>query len=239
MPTNEAGDDSASDGTGDRSGRTDPASRADLDALQGDVTALEETLGDLRDELEGGRTGSPFPTPSLANLRRFTSEVSIPMTILVLETNLRALRILQRALRAAPESGAATDRGGRGGAVSRRAADASLRALGRLDGALADLQSSAVAGGAEGDGTVAELLAEADRLRDRVRTELDRVEASTARADEAWDTSMDAVGGPTDGGEAVAVDVDAELDSIRAQVNEETENDGRGDEQRAGEGDGE
>lgn len=226
MPTDD-GHESGPDATEPRPGSDQPASGADLDALQADVRALEETLAELRDELDGSRTSSLLPAPSFRDLRWFTTEVSIPMTVLVLEANVRALRILQRALRSAPESGKATDSGVQDSAVGRRAADASVRALGRLDGALADLRSSAGAAGAGDGGNVTDLLDEAERLRERVRTELDRMEATRSRGREDWATASDPGDTPFHQEDAVAIDVEAELDSIRDQVEDENDEDGQ------------
>jgi hypothetical protein len=59
------------------------------------VAELVTALQGLEGELDPPRGPRP-PTPR--ELRRFTSEVAIPGMILVLETNIRALRLLQRAL---------------------------------------------------------------------------------------------------------------------------------------------
>ncbi|MFB6200576.1 MAG: hypothetical protein ABEI98_01045 [Halorhabdus sp.] len=61
------------------------------------VRELAGTLRSLRQELrETDRRGD-----GLDRLVRFTSEVTIPATILVLETNIRTLRLLQRSMRIA------------------------------------------------------------------------------------------------------------------------------------------
>ena len=68
------------------------------------VADLVRTLRELEDELEPPEPdGTPrLPTPE--DFRRFTSEVAIPGLILVLETNIRALQLVQRALRIATDS---------------------------------------------------------------------------------------------------------------------------------------
>ena len=222
------GDAEASAGAAsDPPGGPRPASAADVEALRADVATLESTLADLRDELQGRdalaaprRRGLLSP-PRIGDLRRFTTEVSIPVAVLVLETNLQALRILQRALRAGGESGS-SDSLGSGSLLGRGAADAGQRALARLDDALADLQSSAVASGGAGGSAVDDLLDEADRLRERVRSELEEMEAETAALEEtARADSAPEGGGGTAGADTrteVPVDVESELDSIRAEV---------------------
>lgn len=203
--------------TGDDAGQSDDApvdgsgstGSADLEALRADVAALEDTLSDLQAEL-ADRSGPPSRPPRLRDLRRFTAEVTIPMAILVLETNVRALRILQRALRVDAE-----ERTGGGGetaaSVGRRAADASGVALDRLGDALSDLQHSVSA--EEREGSVGRLLDEAATLQARVQQELERLETEA-------DTAARSDLGETDG-ESVPIDVDAELESIKEQVEDE------------------
>jgi hypothetical protein len=191
---------------------SEPADAADLRALREDVAGLEETLQDLQSELQG-RPRRRFRPPGLRELRRLTTEVTIPMTILVLETNVRALRILRRAL---DEESATAGRGAgeTAGRVGRRAADVSGRALDRLGDALADLQESVAP--AEEDESLDGLLDEAASLQDRVESQLQRVETGAGMETDAP--------GPDDGDQAVAIDVDAELESIRSEIDDEDDN---------------
>jgi hypothetical protein len=194
---------------GPTAGSREGAPEADLAALREDVEELQRTLADLQTELSPVGRGL-FPTPRLRDLRRFTTEVTIPMAILVLETNVRALSVLQRALRLAedrePSSG-----GDLAAGVGRRAADASQRTLGRLEGVLADLQASVAAD--EGEEPLARLLDDAATLQDRVTAELDRMDSSTDRDGSVRETEP--------GADPVAIDVEAELESIRKQIDEE------------------
>ncbi|WP_434530721.1 DUF7547 family protein [Haloarcula sp. NS06] len=170
----------------------------DLTAL---VTDLVTTLQELETEVEPTTdSGLPRP-PTPGELLRFTSDVTIPAVILVLKSNIEALKLLRRALRMA--EGRPTSTGSASDEVRQRASDLSRATLSRLDGALTDLQQ-AVEGTSE-DEEARELIQEAQQLRNQIRDRL---------ADES------------DGGEAVdpeqvtdvPVDVDAELRSIKDDI---------------------
>ncbi|MDQ2072180.1 hypothetical protein RBH20_06460 [Haloarcula sp. H-GB4] len=170
----------------------------DLTAL---VTDLVTTLQELETEVEPTTdSGLPRP-PTPGELLRFTSDVTIPAVILVLKSNIEALKLLRRALRMA--EGRPTSTGSASDEVRQRASNLSRATLSRLDGALTDLQQ-AVEGTPE-DEEARELIQEAQQLRNQIRDRL---------ADES------------DGGEAVnpeqvtdvPVDVDAELRSIKDDI---------------------
>ena len=169
-----------------------------------DVTALLSelvgTLQDLEREVEP-RTerGRPRP-PSMAELRRFTSEVTIPAAILVLKTNIEALKLLRRALRIADGQPAS---GSGGQALGARASQLSQATLSRLDDALTDLQG-AVEGRPE-DREARELLSEARQLREAVAEQLRGEMDQTATDGEATE---------------VPVDVDAELRSLKDDIDD-------------------
>lgn len=163
--------------------------RPDLSTLVGDLT---RSVRELQSELEPDR-GPPRP-PTPGELARFTSEVTIPAIILALETNIRALELLRRALRVAdrrepvrPDTAAARE----------RAEDLGRATLSRLDSVLADLQDALE--GRPPDDEARELLDEARDLREEIDNRL---------AEGATDT----------GGEPVGVDVDAELQSLKDDV---------------------
>jgi hypothetical protein len=186
----------------------------DLTAL---ITDLVTTLQDLETEVEPTTdSGLPRP-PTPGELLRFTSDVTIPAIILVLRTNIEALKLLRRALRMA--EGRPTSTGSASGEMRQRASDLSRATLSRLDGALTDLQS-AVEGTPE-DEEARELIREAQQLRTQIQERL---------ADEPGETGDDDASQATD----VPVDVDAELRSIKDDID-------TGDEGEAGSenGDGE
>lgn len=170
----------------------------DLTAL---ITDLVTTLQELETEVEPTTdSGLPRP-PTPGELLRFTSDVTIPAVILVLKTNIEALKLLRRALRMA--EGRPTSTGSAGSEVRQRASDLSRATLTRLDGALTDLQR-AVEGTPEDD-EARELIHEAQQLRAQIQDRL---------ADETGDAAADTPPESTD----VPVDVDAELRSIKDDI---------------------
>jgi len=185
-------------------------SRRDDDESLARLSAeLARSLRDLQREVEPEPPGPPGlrpPTPE--ELLRFTDEIAIPGIILVLETNIRALRLLQRAIRLATDQPTATDRDT---PVRDRAVDLSQATLSRLDDALADLQA-AIEGRPEDDDT-RELLTEARSLRDEIDERLAAESDAGITVDEAGE------------GTEVPVDVDAELRSIRAEINDDSDDD--------------
>ncbi|MDT3435348.1 hypothetical protein [Haloarcula sp. 1CSR25-25] len=171
----------------------------DLTAL---ITDLVTTLQELETEVEPTTdSGLPRP-PTPGELLRFTSDVTIPAIILVLKTNIEALKILRRALRMA--EGRPTATGSASNEVRQRASDLSRATLSRLDGALTDLQQ-AVEGTPE-DEEARELIQEAQQLRRQIQDRL--TDETAASADAEPDQVTD-----------VPVDVDAELRSIKDDIN--------------------
>lgn len=199
-------------------------SRSDGDSDLGPLVAdLVTTLREIESEFEP-RTESGLPRPpSPRELVRFTSDVGIPAAILLLRTNIEALRLLQRALRMAdgrpPTTGAGSTE------VRRRAEQLSKTTLSRLDGALADLQEAVE--GTPQDEDARDLIEEARALRADVERKLaDGTDGSGEdEASPAGDESDD---------QSVPVDVDAELRSIKDEFDA---NDGHGSED-GGENDG-
>lgn len=176
-----------------------------------DVTALlaelVRTLEDLRTEVEP-RTerGRPRP-PTVEELLRFTSDVTIPAAILVLKTNIEALKLLRRALRLA-EGRPATASGGSG--VQERATQLSRTTLARLDDALSDIQGAVE--GRPADEDARELLDEARQLREALAEQLAEAQSQSGASD------SDALEGTE-----VPVDVDAELQSIKSDLDDGTD----------------
>jgi hypothetical protein len=159
-------------------GDTGRAGREDLEARVGE---LAETLDRLERELEG--RGRP------RGLLRFTREVTIPAVILVLRTNIEALRVLQRALAFADDDG---------GRLRSRAEEAGRSALDGLDDALREVSDAL--SGRPVDSEARDLLDRARDLQAEIEADLDEGEP-----------------GPT-GTEGVDVDVDRELRSIKDEV---------------------
>ena len=198
---------------------------------------LSATLSDLRDELDGRREpprglfGLPRP-PTPRELLEFTDEFTIPAVIAVLEANIRALEAFQGAIRLARVGDEATERGREARA---RTEDLGRGALDRLDDVLVDLQDAL--DGRPADPEARTLVDDAralrreidERLRETDRRSNDR---RTSRRD-AWTAERDRRRPEDETGEShsrdaaadesVAIDVDAELDSIREAVDEEND----------------
>jgi hypothetical protein len=203
-------------------------SEEDLASL---VAELVRSLQELQRELEpGGRRRGPPRPPTPGELAEFTSEVAIPGLVLLLETNIRALRLLQRALRLAADRDTES-RGPREQRLAERAAAASGETLSRLDDVLAELQNAVE--GRPTDDEARQLLAEARRLRAEVQQRLDdRVrdaEGEPRAVTESEEDSAMAEGDQNDDGDHVEVDVEAELDAIRDELDGTT---GRDDDAR-------
>jgi len=170
------------------------------------LTELVTTLQDLETEVEPTtENGRPRP-PTPGELLRFTSDVTIPAAILVLKTNIEALKLLRRALRIA--EGRPTGSSG-GHNVRARASELSRTTLSRLDDALSDLQGAVE--GRPPDDEARELLAEARELRASLAEQLADGEAM--------------VDGETAEPTEVPVDVDAELRSIKDDIEDASDGD--------------
>lgn len=165
------------------------------------LAELTRSLETLQRELEpsGGRPAPPSPR----QLVRFTSEVTIPALVLVLETNVRALKLVQRALRMAEgraETGESETRA--------RAVELGQATLSRLDDTLDDLQG-ALEGRPPDD--------EARRLLDQVRDLEDEIEAQLRAGETSGSETSDT---------EVDIDVDAELQSLKDDVDDDPKGDG-------------
>jgi len=173
------------------------SSRDDIPALLSElVTTLQEIESEVEPTTENGLPRPPTP----AELVRFTSDVAIPAGILILKTNIEALKLLRRTLRMA-EGRPATE-GSNAGEVRERATRLSRATLDKLDSALADLQDAMA--GQPTDDEARELLREARELR---------AELDDRLADEGSN-------GATADTDDVDVDIDAEIRSLKAEVDD-------------------
>jgi len=161
------------------------------------LAELTDRLDSLQRELERRRRPPLVPRPPRADeLRQFTSDVAIPGLILLLETNVRALKLFQRTLRTAEASES------RGPAAADRASELGGAALARLDSALEEVQSALAA--EPPDSEARELLEDARNLQTEIQDRLTDGELDTPET------------GPS-------VDVEAELQSIKDQVDADDE----------------
>jgi hypothetical protein len=192
----------------------DRSSDEDLAQL---VSELVGALRDIEREIDPpDRRRPPLPTPD--ELRQFTSEVAIPGLILMLETNIRALRLLQRALELGDRADQASESAEE---VRERAASLSATTLDRLDDVLVELQSSM--DGRPNSDVAAALLEDARELRQEVRSRLAESATQEDGQGEGFTEDSDGGGGladDADGDGGVPVDVDAELQSIKDELDE-------------------
>ncbi|MDL5360788.1 hypothetical protein [Halalkalicoccus sp. NIPERK01] len=200
------------------------------DDLEERVDELQRSLEELRREIEPrpprGPGGLPRP-PTPGELVRFADRQAIPTAIAVLEANVRALELLQEALRLADTGRAA----GEGAERTReRAEDLSRRSLDRLDAVLDDLQEATRGDTLPPDGDERDILEDARRLREEIADRIEEAEREGQRYRTRGRTSG-AEGSTTS--EGVTIDVEDELDSIRAELDgdDATEN---GDENGTG-----
>jgi hypothetical protein len=174
-----------------------------LSQLVGDLTNAVEQL---QSELEAN-AGPPRP-PTPRQLARFTSDVTIPAIILVLETNVRALRLVQRALRI-PEG---RDVDAEASGARQRATELGRATLTRLDDALTDLGETLDDSSTDGDAR--DLLQEVRDLQSEVDQRLEQTDP---------DSGTDTERGASD---SVDIDVDAELQSIKHDVEGDNSHEG-------------
>jgi len=161
------------------------------------LAELTERLDRLQRELERRRRPPLIPRPPRAEeLRQFTTDVAIPGLILLLETNVRALKLFQRTLRTAEASES------RGSAAADRASELGAATLARLDSALEEAQS--VLAAEPPDSEARELLEDARTLQTEIQNQLTDDELDTLET------------GP-------GVDIEAELQSIKDQVDADEE----------------
>lgn len=175
---------------------------------------LTRELRRLQREVEPDRRGLHRPSPR--TLSRFTSEVAIPGLILLLQTQIRALELLRRTIRLAEGR---DPRGERGGSEMRQRAETlGQTTLARLDDLLSEMQS-AIEGRPEND-RAQSLLSEARDLREQIQAELDSGPADVADGS----LSPSDAARPEDGAQRtdpVDIDVEAELRSLKDQVEDD------------------
>lgn len=200
-------------------GGGDDADR-DVATTAGELAAELEAL---REELRRERRG-PFGLPAPprpGELLRFADERAIPFAVAVLEANIRALELLQGAIRLV-ESG--RNAGTEAAAARERARSVSRASLERLDDVLADLEAVVTSSETPPDETAADIVTEARRLREELADALSDArdggepETSGGGEDETTGTAVTDAG--DDGDTAPQVDVEGELESIKRELDE-------------------
>lgn len=181
------------------------------DDLHDRIEALETALRALQADLDTQRTSSRFPRPpSPRDLLRLTETYAIPTAIAFLEAHIRALELLRATIRVTANP---RDTGGRP-----QQSHVYTRLAEEIDSLVDGLQTGRIPTGSNGD----DVLADARALRDEIRDHIDNSgeAANFAPEDEQPLEPL--------------VDVEEELRSIRAELEEDTapdeDGDGTGDE---------
>jgi hypothetical protein len=170
------------------------------------VRDLTRELQTLKRELDDDGRGQ---LSTRRQLSQFTSEVAIPSVILILETNIRALKLLRRTLRLAEGREPETSRSRAAEEVRGRAEQLGTEALSRLDETLATVQSSLADEGADED--VRRLLDEARQLQGQISKQLDGQERDSEQTEPST----------TEDGDPVAIDVDTELQTLKDNLEDD------------------
>jgi hypothetical protein len=178
----------------------------DAEELASLVARLAATLEELDEQLGSSR---------VSGVLRFTERYAIPTAIAALEANVRALEAAAGAIRVVQGRESLHD-----DSLDRDAARSTLdRALTEIDDAVQ---------GRPTDPDARRLLAEARDLRDEIRTRVDepvdaqsRERSGRDREQRASDADRGTTIPVTDESEEPTVDVDAELDTIREEVERE------------------
>ena len=206
------------------------------DDLEEQVDELRRELSTLRDRLEGemrppptGPLGLPRP-PTPGELIRFADEFAIPAAIAVLEANIKALELVQGALRLLdPDRGAVE-----GERARRRAESVGRSALTRLDRTVEDLQRALDDGTLPREENAREIVEDARRLRGEIADRMgdvengDRPDPEDSDRSEATDRGRES--GDREADETpIEIDVDEEIDSIRAELDGGESEDGEGE----------
>lgn len=194
----------------------------DLADLAEDLAGtLEELRRELRTEPPRGPLGLPRP-PTPRELLRFTDEFAIPTAIAVLEANIRALELLQGAIGLVEREREASERTRR---TRDRAEAVSRTTLDRLDDALRDIQRAAGEGTLPPNPEPRRIIEDARTLRADLEERLREAEADAdaARREGRDQGIVIDVEGPDDSadedhGGGTEIDVEEELDSIRADL---------------------
>jgi hypothetical protein len=166
---------------------------------------LTRELQTLKREVDADRSGGMSTRKQLS---RFTSEVAIPSLVLLLETNIRALKLLRRTIRLAEGREPRRQPSPAAEEVRDRAQALGTQALSRLDETLAAVQSSLDEENADQD--VYRLLTEARSLQEQVSEQLAVEEQTETDGSDDSTTGTDA-----SEREPVDIDIDAELETLK------------------------
>jgi len=173
------------------------------------LTDLTRSLRELQREMEPDRRLRP-PTPR--TLSQFTSEVAIPGLILLLQTNIRALQLLQRTIRLA-EGREPTDSSATASEARDRVEKLGRATLTQLDETLSEVQSALE--GRPPDDETRELLSDARQLRDEIQGKLADGSDGSAGDPDSDERPVDRER------DTVDIDVESELQSIKNNLEDD------------------
>jgi hypothetical protein len=223
--------------------------RDDLAALLGDLRTTLDDLERTLDADDGSRRSTRRDPPRGSDVVRFTEEYTIPTVIAILETTIQSLELLRGVLRLAnPERSLREEQRGLD-SVDRRVVDGTERALDDLRRVLTGTEEPSDPVARDVFREARDLTAEIEsRLGEARETERDSRSRPGRRTsenrgggvvipvdDEHGDGETDAERAETvdereADGSGVEIDVDAELESIREEVRDESAaTDGDGD----------
>ncbi|MFC6962111.1 DUF7547 family protein [Halocatena marina] len=194
-----------------------------LSELSGTLSELQDVLADEerhRQPRDQHQTRERRRPPSPRRFLRFTEEHTIPTLISLLETNIRALELLQGLLRLVNGRDDGRQSDSTPFKTSRRVRTTGRRTLDTLDDALSDLQ-----GALDGEPTDSEartLLDDARALREEIDTQLTGARTEQSRSnsrDRDQDQDREQSQGQEDDG-VITIDVEEETDS---DENEDTD----------------
>lgn len=206
----------------------------DREALAAQLDELEDTLTDLRGELRAEDSGPPQP-PRLGELLRFTEQYTIPTVIAILEATIQSLELLQRTLRLADPTRAAREESD---AARDRLDQVGSEAGDQLAGALADLRTALSEADLPENPESRDLIEDARELTGEIETRLRDAEqtVSDQRRDEQSSRGVmidvddgtdsdeteesDSVSTDAESADTASVDVDAELESIKHELDD-------------------
>lgn len=186
-----------------------------IDRLEHDLRRLQ------RRSLDDGRARTPFPRPpSLREIIGFVDQYAIPTAITFLELNIKTLELVRGTLRLL-----ASEDDKRGRVTGAREADVDLRmrALERFDRLVTDLQAGIETGRLPSDDDARRILDDARLLRTDIADRLEELEGNGGGRTAATGT-VDTEGIET-GDYPTDIDVEGELDTIKAELAETKDGD--------------
>jgi len=179
---------------------------------------LERTLTDLREAVgEDVRRGSDRPArrrpPTPGEILRFTEEYTLPTVIALLEATVQSLELLRAVLRLAGPASSA-------GELRSRLESRDGPETAALRDALADLRDALTGADLPADSAARSILTDARELTTEIDERLDESGDDRRRERRANQPSRRGVAIDVEEEGNDAVDVDAELESIRREVTE-------------------